>query len=86
MNRDEAVVIYKEIVNVCESMRSNAFNLMFSEKNDATAKSYQIRITMSPDTQIKRQITNVAKKHDLAVKEEKGEVIIYKPKKISMIP
>ena len=81
MNRDEAVAIYKEIVNVCESMGSNAFNLMLSEKNDATAKGYQIRITMSPDAEIRKQITNIAKKHDLAVKEEKGEVIIYKPKK-----
>ena len=73
-------------MNVCESMGSNAFNLMLSEKNDATAKGYQIRITMSTDSEIKQQITNIAKKHDLAVKEEKGEVIIYKPKKISMIP
>ncbi len=81
MNRDEAVAIYKEIVNVCESMKLNAFNLMLSEKNDSTAKGYQIRITMSPDTEIKQQITNIAKKHDLAVKEEKGEVIIYKPRK-----
>ena len=86
MNRDEAVAIYKEIINVCENMGSNAFNLMLSEKNDATAKGYQIRITMSTDSEIKQQITNIAKKHDLAVKEEKGEVIIYKPKKISMIP
>ncbi|MGD0996383.1 MAG: hypothetical protein ABR909_12775 [Candidatus Bathyarchaeia archaeon] len=81
MNRDEAVAIYKEIINVCENMGSNAFNLMLSEKNDATAKGYQIRITMSTDTEIKQQITNIAKKHNLAVKEEKDEVIIYKPKK-----
>jgi len=62
-------------------MRSNAFNLTLSEKNDQTSKGYQIRITMSPDAEIKQHITNIAKKHDLAMKEEKGELIIYKPKK-----
>ena len=42
MNRDEAVAVsIKEIVNVCEIMESNAFNLMLSEKNDATAKGYK---------------------------------------------
>lgn len=83
MNRDEAVAIYKEIMNLCESMGSNAFNLMLSEKNDSTAKGYQIRITMSEDTKIKQQVANIAKKHSLAVKEEKGEVVIYKPKIIA---
>ncbi len=86
MNRYEAVAIYKEIINVCEDMGANAFNLMLSEKNDPTSKGYQIRITMLPDAEIKQQITNIAKKHDLSMKEEKGEVIIYKPKKISRIP
>jgi hypothetical protein len=80
MNRDEAVAIYKEIVNVCESMRANAFNLRLSEKNDATAKGYQMRITMSPDPEIKQMITNIIKKHNLAMKEEKNEVVIYSPK------
>ena len=81
MNRAEAVALYKEIMNLCESMGSNAFNLMASEKNDPTAKGYQIRMTMSMDTEIKQQITNIAKRHNLALKEEKGEVIIYEPKK-----
>jgi hypothetical protein len=43
-------------------MGSNAFNLMLSEKNDPTSKGYQIRITMSPDAEIKQQITNIDKK------------------------
>jgi len=32
------------------------------------------------DDEIKQQIKNIAKKHDLVVKEENGEVIIYQPK------
>jgi hypothetical protein len=80
VNREEAVAIYKEIMNLSENMALNAFNLTLSEKNDPHSKGYQIRIAMSMDPEIKEQITSIAKKHDLAVKEEKGEVIIYKPK------
>ena len=67
-------------------MGTNPFKLMLSEQNDPTSKGYQIRITMSPDAEIKQKITGIAEKHDLAVKEETGEVIIYKPKKITMTP
>jgi hypothetical protein len=35
---------------------------------------------MVSDTEIRPQIAKIAKKHNLAVKEEKGEVIIFKPK------
>ena len=80
MNRDQAVAIYKEIMNLSESMGSNAFDLRLSKKDDPTSEGYKICITLSADHEIKQQITNVAKKHNLAVKEEKGEVIVFKPK------
>ena len=86
MNRAEAVAIFKEIINECKEAGSSAFNLRLSDKNDPTFRGYRIHITMSPDSEIKQQITNITKKHDLAMKEESGEVIIYKPKEISMTP
>ena len=85
MNRSEAVNIYKEIVNSSENVGYNAFNLKLSEKNDPTAQNYQIRITMLTDPLTNQQITKIAKKHNLEVKIEDGEVIVYKPKQISQI-
>lgn len=82
MNRVEAVNIYKEIANLSESVGYNAFNLKLSEKNDPTAQNYQIRITMPIDALTNQQITTIAKKYRLEVKEENGEVIVYEPKKI----
>lgn len=85
MNRDEAVNIYKEIVNLSESVGYNAFNLKLSEKNDPTAQNYQIRIMMQIDALTNQQISSIAKKHNLAVKQENGEVIVYEPKQLTEI-
>ena len=82
MNRAEAVNVYKEIVNLSESVGYNAINLKLSEKNDLIAQNYQICITMPTDALINQQISKIAKKHQLEVKEENGEVIVYEPKKI----
>jgi hypothetical protein len=80
MKREEAVAVYKEIMSLAECMGSNAFNLKLSKINDPTSEGLQICITMVSDTEIRPQIAKIAKKHHLAVKEEKGEVIIFKPK------
>ena len=82
MNRAKAVTIYKEIVNLSESVGYNGFNLQVSEKNDPIAQNYQIHIVMLTDSLINHQIASVAKKHNLEVKKENGEVIVYEPKKI----
>jgi hypothetical protein len=81
MKREEAVAIYKEIMKLADHMGSNAFNLKLSKIDDPHSEGYQIRITMASDTEIIEQITTIAKKNNLAVREEKSEVIIYKPKK-----
>ena len=85
MDRAEAVKVYKEIVNLSESVGYNGFNLKLSEKSDPIAQSYQIRIVMPPDYLTKLQIIAIAKKHDLEVKVENGEVIVYKPKRLSQM-
>ncbi len=81
VKREEAVAIYKEILNLGEHMGSNSFNLKLSKIGDPTSEGYQICITMLSDGSVKEQIVHIAKSHNLAVREEKGEVIVYKPKK-----
>ena len=85
MNRAEAVNVYKEIVRLSESVGYNGFNLKLSGKNDPIAQNYQIRITMPPDYLTNQQILAIAKKHDLEVKVENGEIIVYKPKQLSQM-
>jgi hypothetical protein len=80
LKREEAVAIYKEIMKLADCMGTNAFNLKLSKIDDPHHEGYQIRITMASDKEIINQITSIAKKNNLAVKEEKGEVVIYKPK------
>jgi ribosomal protein L18E len=72
MKREEAVAIYKEILNLGEHMRSNSFNLKLSKIGDPTSEGDQICITMLSDGSVKEQIAYIAKTHNLAVREEKG--------------
>jgi dihydroxyacetone kinase len=81
MKRQEAIAIYEEIMKLTKCMGSNAYNLKLSKKDDQTSVGYQIRITTSVVNEIMEQIKEIAKKHNLAVKEEKDEIIVYKPKK-----
>ena len=81
MKREEAVAIYKEIMKLADCMGTNAFNLKLSKVDDPHHEGYQICITMVSDAEIMEKITAIAKKNNLAVREEKSEVIIYKPKK-----
>ena len=80
MNREDAVVIFKEILNLSEDVGLISFNLQLSGENDQTSEGYQIRIAIFSDNLIKQEIENLAKKHHLEVKEDTGEVIVYTPK------
>ena len=81
VNREDAVVIFKEILNLSEDMGGvKSFNLQLSGENDRTSEGYQIRIATFSDNLIKQEIENLAKKHHLEVKEDTGEVIVYTPK------
>ena len=80
MNREDAVVIFKEILNLSEDVGLKSFNLQLSGENDQASESYQIRIATFSDNLIKQEIENLAKKHHLEVKEDTGEVIVYTPK------
>jgi cell division ATPase FtsA len=80
VNREDAVVIFKEILNLSEDVGLKSFNLQLSGENDRTSEGYQIRIAIFSDNLIKQEIENLAKKHHLEVKEDTGEVIVYTPK------
>ena len=82
MNRAKAVAVCKEIMNLAESMGGNTFELRMSKEDDPTSQGYQICIRMAEDYEIKQQTKSIAEKHDLALKEENGDVIIYQLKNV----
>ena len=80
MNRAEAVALYKEIMNLCEDMRASAVNLIESKPNNLKATGYQVRFKAVLSNESAQQIRSIAEKLNLAVIEENGKVVIYKPK------
>jgi hypothetical protein len=49
VNREDAVVIFKEILNLSEDVGLKSFNLQLSGENDQTSEGYQIRIAIFSD-------------------------------------
>ena len=83
MNRAEAVALYKEIMNLCEDMRTSAVNLIESKPNNPKVTGYQVHIRTVLSNESAQQIRSIAEKLNLAVIKENGEVVIYKPKIIA---
>ena len=79
MNRVQAVSIYKEIVNLSENVCYNAFNLQVTAKNGLAEQNYQLRIMMTMDGLTDQLVKAIAAKHNLRVKVENGEVVLFGP-------
>ncbi len=79
MKRHEAVAFLKEITNTCENLSPDSVTI-FNSMDDQNSVGYQVHIKTVLDSETKQQIRNIAEKHSLAFKEEKGKVVIYKPK------
>ena len=70
-------------MNLCEDMRASAVNLIESKPNNLKATGYQVRIRAVLSNESAQQIRSIAEKLNLAILEENGEVVIYKPKIIA---
>jgi biotin-(acetyl-CoA carboxylase) ligase len=82
MKRHEAVAFLKEITNTCENMSPDSVAL-FHSMDDQNSIGYQVHIKTVLDSETKQQIRSIAEKYSLALKEEKGKVVIYKPKVVT---
>jgi hypothetical protein len=51
--------------------------------DEQNSTGYQVHIKTVLDSETKQQIRNIAEKHSLALKEEKGKLVIYKPKVVT---
>ena len=80
MKRNEAVTFLKEVTNTCGSMSPDSVTLFRSKMDDQDSVGYQVHIKTVLDSETKQQVRNIAEKYSLALREEEGKVVIYKPK------
>jgi hypothetical protein len=83
MKRNEAITCLKEITNTCTNMSLDSITLFNSKPDDPQSTGYQMHIKTVLDNETKQRLQNIAKKHSLALREEKGKVIIYQPKEVT---
>jgi hypothetical protein len=51
---------------------------------DALSTGYKIKIKTVMDNDCRQQIKRITKKHNLAVREEQDQIVVYKPKSSSL--
>ncbi len=56
-------------------MGANAYYLVSNLPSKGAAKNLEIHLKVAADSEIIQQITNIVKKHNLKMKEDKDEVI-----------
>ena len=64
-------------------MSPDSVALVNSKLDDQLATGFQVHIQTVLDSETKQQIQTIAAKHNLALKEENGKVIIYQPKAVA---
>lgn len=84
MNREEAVACLKEILNLSRHMSPNAVTFEKSSANEGSM-GYRVRIKGTTFEDDRQAVNTVAKNHNLVVKEEDNEIVIYKPRSVSAL-
>ena len=76
MDRSEAVNYLKELLRNCTNMSPEAVSF----EQPTGYQGYAVRIKGALYETDKETVRNIAKKYCLAVKEEKDQILIFKPK------
>ena len=79
MEKREAVTYLKEILTKCDLI-PDSFAIMNPNPRDSLMKGYKIIIKSVLNSKCREQVDILVKKYNLAIKEEKSEVLIYTPK------
>ena len=78
MNKQEASCVLKDLLAEC-GLDTNSFVLVEPNPKDALSIGYTIRVKAILDNDCRQQLRRLTKNHNLAVIEERSEIIIYKP-------
>lgn len=80
MNQKQAEDLLKEIQNSCPALKDSTIAVMPPDSSDVPSKGYQIHIKNSaPDEDTLCCLKNLAEKHNIALRQQKELLVIYKP-------
>ncbi len=80
MMRREAAEILKELLLSCMVLEGKSVKLMPPDADSVLSKGCQIHVQKTDDTVTQSCISKIAAKHRLAVHEDEGYFVIYKPR------
>ncbi len=78
MERNEAITYLKELLSLCEELSPTSVS--FENLKDSDSVGYRVRITGAIHESDRQMVRDVAKKHNLALQEDAGGVLVYKPR------
>ena len=78
MDRNEAVTCLKELLSLCDELSPSS--VFFENPKDSDSVGYRVHIKGTIHESDRQKVRDVAKKHNLAVQEDAGGVVIFKPK------
>jgi hypothetical protein len=82
LERQEAVAVLKEILTDCRELDGNGICLMPPNTNGISSKGLQVHIKdPNKDKQVISRLKAIADRHDVALHENDGYLVIYRPLK-----
>jgi hypothetical protein len=81
MDRHEAVKVLREILSECDGalLMSSVSLLLVSPDRGKNSSSFELRIGCCLDDYLRKCISAVLEKHNLAIRELGSSVVIYSP-------
>ena len=80
MDRQEAARVLREILRECDgSLLMSSVSILRVGQNSGESSSFELRINCVLDDCLRKCISDVLERHNLAMKELESSVIIYRP-------
>jgi len=83
VNKKQASKFLKTLLIEC-NLDSNSYVLLEPAPGDILSTGYKIKVKAIMDDDCRQQIKRITKKHNLAVREEQDQIVVYKAKSSSL--
>jgi hypothetical protein len=83
MELTEAVDLLKELVNDCANLKGNDFLLAPSKIPGSVVEGYEIHITGKFNEEVRRYLSDLALKKELAITQHPSSVMLYSVKQLN---
>ena len=78
MDRNEAVTYLKELLSQCDELSPSSVSIENYKNSESVG--YRVHIKGTIHESDRQRVRDIAKKRSLAVQEDAGGVVVYKPK------